>query len=206
MSYFDPEKTIRDRNLQTIPDRKSSGSSRPYILFVGTVQPRKNLVRLIQAFSSLQVQGQALNLVIAGKFGWMYDEILSAPKKFGVEKSVKFLRYVDDQKLAQLYQSALFFILPSLCEGFGLPVLEAMAYGCPVIAAKAGALPEVVGKAGLLVNPKKTGEITKAMKLMIENQELREALREKGYQRVKQFSWQKTARETVKIFKRVYES
>ena len=153
-----------------------------------------------------QLNNETMKLLIAGKLGWLYDEILAAPRKFGVEKRVKFLGYVDDRQLAGLYHQALFFILPSLCEGFGLPVLEAMAYGCPIIAARAGALPEIVGQAGLLVNPKNTDEIAAAMKLMIENQDLREALREKGFQRVKQFSWQKAAQKTVKIFKEVYES
>jgi len=175
----------------------------PYILFVGTIQPRKNLIRLIKAFSRLQAQGQALCLVIAGKPGWMYDGILAAPKKCGVEKRVKFLGYVSNQDLAGLYQKALCFVLPSLCEGFGLPVLEAMRYGCPVIAAKAGALTEVVGKAGLLVDPYNVDEIAKAMKLMMENKELREDMREKGFARVQRFSWEKAARETLKVFEKV---
>jgi len=176
----------------------------PYILFVGTIQPRKNLVRLIEAFSKLQARDQVLNLVIAGKVGWMYEEILAAPKKFGVGKRVKFLGYVSDEELASLYQNALFFVLPSLCEGFGLPVLEAMRLGCPVIASKAGALPEVVGDAGLLVDPYKIEEIAGAMKLMIKNSDLREALREKGFHQVRKFSWQKAARETIKVFEKVH--
>jgi len=218
-------------------DSSDGGTAdKPYILFVGTVQPRKNLVRLIKAFSlitndqltnlhlgggrcssaswrihSATVRGDSshqppITLLIAGKLGWMYEEILAAPKRFGVEKRVKFLGYVSEKKLAGLYSGALFFILPSLCEGFGLPVLEAMRFGCPVIASKAGALPEVVGDAGLLVDPYRVEEIAAAMKLMLENPELREALREKGYQRVRQFSWQKTAKETLKVFEKVYNS
>lgn len=178
----------------------------PYILFVGTIQPRKNLVRLIEAFSTLQAQGQALNLVIAGKLGWMCKEILAAPKRLGVEGRVKFLGYVTDRELASLYQNALFFVLPSLCEGFGLPVLEAMRFGCPVIAAKGGALPEVVGDAGILIDPYKIEEMAQAMKLMIENSDLREGLREQGYRRVHQFSWTRAARETIRVFEKVYES
>jgi len=117
---------------------------------------------------------------------------------------VKFLGYVSDEELASLYQNALFFVLPSLCEGFGLPVLEAMRFGCPVIASKAGALPEVVGDAGLLVDPYKIEEIAGAMKLMIKNSDLREALREKGFHQVRKFSWQKAARETIKVFEKVH--
>jgi glycosyltransferase involved in cell wall biosynthesis len=189
----------------------SHQSSKPYILFVGTVQPRKNLVRLIEAFSRLQSPCLAgrqvasnLYLKIAGKPGWLYDEILEAPKKFRVGKRVKFLGYVSDRKLASLYRQALCFVLPSLCEGFGLPVLEAMSYGCPVIASKAGALPEIVGGAGLLVDPYQVEELAGAMKLVVENRELREDLREKGFQRLKKFSWQKAAQKTIKVFEKVF--
>lgn len=182
-------------------DSSEVGRHGAYILFVGTIQPRKNLVRLIQAFS--MIHNSKLQLLIAGKLGWLYDEILAAPQRFGVEKQVRFLGYVTELELAGLYRNALFFILPSLCEGFGLPVLEAMTHGCPVIAAQAGALPEIVGQAGLLVNPARVDEISQAMKLLLANRELREAFREKGYQRVKQFSWRKAALETLKVFKKV---
>jgi len=201
----DPEKisVVHEGVSSQITNHKSQITNlEPYVLFVGTVQPRKNLVRLIEAFATLT----RCNLVIAGKLGWMYEEILLTPQKFGVEKRVKFLGYVSDEKLASLYQNALFFVLPSLCEGFGLPVLEAMRFGCPVIASRTSALPEIVGDAGLLVDPYQVGEIAEAMKLMIENSELREALREKGFQRIRQFSWKKAARETIKIFQRVDES
>jgi len=170
---------------------------KPYILFVGVIQPRKNLVRLIKAFASLDAN---LQFIIAGKLGWMYDKILSAPERFGVKKEVRFLGFVPDKDLPSLYSGALVFCLPSLVEGFGLPVLEAMACGTPVLAARAGALPELVGEAGLLVNPKKTQEIADALRLLVENPELREGLREKGYRQVKKFSWENTAKETIKIF------
>lgn len=169
-----------------------------YILFVGTIQPRKNLVRLIEAFARLS--DSKISLILAGSLGWMYDKILAAPGRFGVGDRVRFLGFVPDKDLPSLYSDALVFCLPSLVEGFGLPVLEAMASGTPVLAARAGALPELVGEAGLLVNPKKTDEIAEALQLLVENPELREGLREKGYRQVKKFSWQKTAKETVKVF------
>lgn len=205
----DPKKiTVIYEGVSTAKGRSGGGTTdKPYILFVGTIQPRKNLVRLIEAFAKiLPVRQAGLQLLIAGKLGWMYKEILAAPKKFGVEKKVKFLGYVADKEMASLYQGALCFVLPSLCEGFGLPVLESMNSGCPVIASKVGALPEVVGEAGLLVDPHKIEEMARAMKLMIENQELREALREKGFRQVKKFSWEKAAKETIKVFEKVYES
>lgn len=169
-----------------------------YILFVGTIQPRKNLERLIEAFASLS--DLKISLVIAGSLGWMYDKILAAPRRFGVSKQVRFLGFVPEADLPSLYTGALVFCLPSLVEGFGLPVLEAMACGVPVLAARAGALPELVGEAGLLVNPKKVQDIAEALRLLIENQELREGLREKGYRQVKKFSWEKTAEKTIKVF------
>jgi len=190
-----------------------------YVLFVGTIQPRKNLERLIEAFARIlgykdtRILGKRqrtrnilvsqyphLSLVLAGKLGWMYDKILQAPKKFGVGDKVQFLGHVPDKELPILYQGARVFCLPSLCEGFGLPVLEAMAAGTPVVAARAGALPEVVGGAGLLVNPKRIKEIAQALKLIIENQALSEGLREKGLRRVRDFSWQGVAMQTLAAF------
>jgi glycosyltransferase involved in cell wall biosynthesis len=173
-----------------------------YILFVGTIQPRKNLVRLIEAFKLvLDQSSERLDLVLAGKLGWMYDKIVSAPKRLGIGRRVKFLGHVPESVLPALYRGARLFCLPSLMEGFGLPVLEAMAAGTPVVASKVGALPEVVGKAGLLVDPLKTGEIAKAMRLVLENRALAGALREKGFSWVKKFSWQRAARKTLKVFK-----
>lgn len=176
----------------------------PYILFVGVIQPRKNLVRLIEAFAELLnlsiSKSLNLSLILAGSLGWMYDKIQEAPSRFGVSERVSFLGFVPDKDLPSLYSGALVFCLPSLVEGFGLPVLEAMACGTPVLAARTGALPELVGEAGLLVNPQKVQEIAQALRLLIENPELREGLREKGFRQVKKFSWEKTAKETIKIF------
>lgn len=165
-----------------------------YVLFVGTLQPRKNIVRLIEAFSRIK---KDISLVIVGKKGWQYDEILEAPKKFGVEKKVKFLGFVSDEDLPAIYKKALCFVLPSLYEGFGLPVLEAMKYGCPVIASNTSSLPEAGGDAALYVNPLDVEDIAKNLESIIQNSELRQKLIKKGYEQVKKFSWEKTARETL---------
>ncbi|MEK7513459.1 MAG: glycosyltransferase family 1 protein [Patescibacteria group bacterium] len=170
-----------------------------YILFVGTIQPRKNLVRLIEAFAKVINYPIRTDLVIAGKLGWMYDEILEAPKKFGVEKRVKFIGRVAEADLAAIYHDARLFVWPSLMEGFGLPVLEAMAAGIPVITSNRGALPEVAGEAGLLVDPENTQEIAQAMKLVLENEGLRQGLIEKGFRQVKKFSWEQAAKQTLDI-------
>lgn len=171
-----------------------------YILFVGTLQPRKNIVCLIEAFSRIK---REVSLVIVGKKGWLYDEILEAPKKFNVEKRVKFLDFVENEDLQQLYKKALCFALPSLYEGFGLPVLEAMKYGCPVLTSNVSSLPEAGGDAALYVNPLSVEDIAKKLELLIEDEELRKKLIEKGYKQVKKFSWEKTACETLKSLEEI---
>lgn len=160
-----------------------------YLLFVGTVQPRKNLVRLIQALP----QGESL--VIAGKMGWMFEPILAAAKN----RPVKLVGRVADADLAAVYKLAKLFVWPSLMEGFGLPVLEAMSLGIPVITSTAGALPEVAGEAALLVDPQKTADLARAIKLALENEDLRQVLVEKGLCRAAKFSWAKAARSTLAV-------
>lgn len=201
------------------------GINKPFILFVGVVQPRKNLERLVEAFSYLvkgkfqaqQARGKTVisdarstarsydlkdfNLVIAGKLGWMYGKILEAPKKHGIGERVKFVGFVEDSNLLILMQEAEILVQPSLTEGFGLPVLEAMAAGTPVVAANAGALPEILGFAGYLVNPESTLNITNGLAQVLTDQGLRDQLRERGLLRCKNFSWEKTARATVEVLK-----
>ncbi|MDP4030850.1 MAG: glycosyltransferase family 1 protein [Candidatus Beckwithbacteria bacterium] len=168
-----------------------------FLLFVGTIQPRKNLVRLIEAFARLI--SEKLNLVIAGKLGWMYDEILAAPKKYGVVSRVKFIGRVADADLAAVYKLARVFVWPSLMEGFGLPVLEAMTLGVPVITSDRGAIPEVAGKAALLVKPEDTAGLSRAMELMLTSEELCQGLIEAGFRQAAKFSWERAARQTLQI-------
>jgi len=175
-----------------------------YILFVGTLQPRKNVPRLIEAFSKLSKND--LQLVIIGKKGWQFDEILNAPKKFRVEESVKFLDSVSDAELLSFYKNAICFVLPSLYEGFGLPVLEAMQQGCPVITSNVSSLPEAGGDAALYVDPYNVEDITKKMENLIKDNKLREELIKKGFEQVKKFSWEKTAKETLKVLEDVAKS
>ena len=133
----------------------------------------------------------------------MYEEILGAPKKFGIEDKVKFLDFVTDEELQALYKNALCFILPSLYEGFGLPVLEAMQNGCPVITSNISSLPEAGGDAALYVDPQDVNDIADKIQKVISNQKLRDDMMEKGYKQVKKFSWEKTARETLKALEEV---
>lgn len=170
-----------------------------YILFVGTIQPRKNLVRLIKAFASIKNTSEMKNevdLVIAGKLGWMYDDILKAAKK---NPRVRVIGRVEEADLAAVYQMAKLFVWPSLMEGFGLPVLEAMGLGVPVITSNRGALPEVAGKAALLVDPDDVSGLTGAIELVLNHRELREGLIEAGYRRAARFSWEKAAKKTLAV-------
>ena len=189
---------IRVQNMEDLKEK--FGIASPYILFVGTLQPRKNIVRLVEAFSKLQGE---IKLVIVGKKGWQFEEILNAPKKYGVENRVKFLDSVSDEDLPSLYKNALCFCLPSLYEGFGLPILEAMQYGCPVATSNVSSLPEAGGDAAVYFNPENVEDIKNSLESIIQSSELRDKLIKKGYEQVKKFSWEKTARETLKVLEEV---
>ena len=158
---------------------------------------RKNIKRLIEAFSKLK--DKDVDLVVVGKKGWMYDEIINSPSEFGVGNRVKFLDSVEDEDLSTFYKNAIFFILPSLYEGFGLPVLEAMEYGCPVITSNVSSLPEAGGDAVLYVNPEDVKDITEKMQKLLQDDSLRKELVAKGREQVKKFSWKKTAEQTIKV-------
>jgi len=186
------DKSKRKTNL------KKYGVKGDFLLYVGTLQPRKNLNKLIEAFSRLG--GQDLKLVIVGKKGWLYKEIFGKVKELGLTKKVIFTGYVPYEELSAFYQQAQCFVLVSLYEGFGLPVLEAMHYGCPVVASNVSSLPEVVGQAGILVDPNNIEDIARGIKKAIQN---REELVQKGYKQVKKFSWDKCAKETLKVLEGV---
>lgn len=181
------------------------GLSDSYILFVGTLQPRKNIKRLIEAVGKVinsKVESHKvkdLQLVIIGRKGWLYEEILEAPKELGIENSVKFLENVEDDELPFFYKHALCFVLPSLYEGFGLPVLEAMKQGCPVITSNISSMPEAGGDAALYVDPEDIDDIAKKITQLINSDKLRKELIEKGKVQVKKFSWEKTAKETLEV-------
>jgi glycosyltransferase involved in cell wall biosynthesis len=197
------EKAESRKQITSMDEFKNKyGIKKDYILFVGTLQPRKNIARLIEAFSKIKTD---IELVIVGKKGWLYEEILAAPKKYGVENKVKFLDSVSNEELPYFYQNAVSFVLPSLYEGFGLPVLEAMKYGCPVVISNISSLPEVGGDAVLYVDPQSVDDIKNKLELIINDEKLRKELIEKGYKQVKKFSWEKTARETLRVLENIKE-
>ncbi len=178
-----------------------------YILSVGTIQPRKNYTLLIEAFAKyVKAHGdEKTDLVIVGKKGWLYEPIFQAPKKFGVENRVKFLSFVPDSDLPSLYANAQCFCLPSLYEGFGLPVLEAMASGCPVVVSNSSSLPEIAGKAGIYVDPQDVDSIVAGLHAAISERNTPEGKRRiaDGIEQMKKFTWEQAAKETLKILKDV---
>jgi len=190
----------------TVTLKNKYGVSGDYILFVGTLQPRKNIVRLIEAFQLVSSKFDDITLVIIGKKGWMFEDILNTPAKKGLSDRVKFLSFVPDDDLASFYKRAIFFILPSLYEGFGLPVLEAMKQGCPVITSNVSSLPEAGGDAALYVDPTDTEDIAQKMKLLLQDKDLRKKLTEKGFDQIKKFSWEKTAKKTLEVLEEVARS
>jgi glycosyltransferase involved in cell wall biosynthesis len=173
-----------------------------YILFVGTLEPRKNLSLLIKALSRTE---NKIPLVLTGWRGWGDKQWLNDIKHLGLEKRVFFTDYVDEETLACLYSGASAFVYPSLYEGFGLPVLEAMACGCPVICSHAASLPEVAGDAALFINPADPDDLACKIDRVLQDTALRSVLIENGLQRAQCFSWQKTAAQTLELFSRVSE-
>lgn len=174
----------------------------PYILFVGLIEAKKNLPRLIEAFSEAKRSlSEPYQLVIAGPPGPSTEEVARKIRALFLEGEVLLTGAVTREELPLLYAGAAAFIFPSLQEGFGIPPLEAMASGTPVIASNATSLPEVVGAAGLLVDPLQTKEIAEAIYSVLTDRPLREALREKGLARARRFSWEKMARETLQVYR-----
>lgn len=172
-----------------------------YIIYVGTIQPRKNLVRLMEAVARID----GLKLIIVGKTGWEYEEILVTPKKLGIEDRVEFKGYVATDKLSNLLNGATAFVLPSLYEGFGIPVLEAMAAGVPVISSNVSSLPEVVGDAGLLVDPYSVDQIEQAIRTLMADKKLRQKYAKLGSTQAQKFSWDKMSKQVLKVFEKFGE-
>lgn len=175
------------------------GITGPYLLYVGTVQPRKNLLRLLDAWAAYLATAPStpVTLVIAGKRGWLTEQIERRATAHGIRDRVRFTGYVADDDLPALLSGALAFLLPSLYEGFGLPVLEAQACGTPVLTSTTSSLPEVAGDAAVLVDPADTSAIRDGIARLIEDANLREELRVRGLARVAGWTWERTARQTL---------
>lgn len=191
-----------ERELKRV--RELYGIAGDYVLAVGSIQPRKNLVRLLAAYAELRHRRSALaqlpQLVIVGKRAWLYEETLRAVESHGLHNFVTFTGYVSLTDLPALYAGALCFVYPSYYEGFGLPPLEAMQCGTPVITGDKTSLPEVVGGAGLMVNPFDEHAIAGALARLIDDANLRASLRRLGLERARLFDWRETARLTLKAY------
>lgn len=176
--------------------------SYPYILSVCTLEPRKNLVRVLEAYTDLKLKYKIpQHLVLVGKRGWLDNPIFDTVKRLNLSDHVHFTGFVQDVDLPNIYAGADLFVYPSLYEGFGLPVLEAMACGVPVVTSNTSSLPEVVGSTGLLVEPKDVTAIASAIMSILENRHLSISLRNDGLRRAKLFSWEKCANETFEVYR-----
>lgn len=179
---------------------RTVGCKGPFFLFVGTLEPRKNIAGLLAAFEQI-MDRIPHDLVLAGAWGWKTEGFAASLERLAGRGRVHCPGYVDAALRTALYSTADALILPSWDEGFGFPVLEAMQLGCPVIASTAGALPEVVGDAGVTVDPADTAGLAAAMRVLAEDSARREALAQKGQVRAKQFTWRMTAEATLSVYR-----
>ncbi len=197
------DETYRPLPAQAITTfRRKKGLER-FILHVGTLQPRKNIPVLLNAFANLPPSG--LKLVLVGGKGWLYEEIFTQVKRLGIEKRVLFTGYVPDGELPLWYNAAELLVFPSVYEGFGMPVVEAMACGTPVIAANASSLPEAVGEAGLLFAPDSPTELAERITAVLQDPALRAKLKKWGLQHARNFSWNRAGRITAGAYRRALQ-
>ncbi|GHO66713.1 glycosyl transferase family 1 [Ktedonobacter sp. SOSP1-52] len=186
--------------------RNKFGLKAPFLLAVGTLEPRKNHLGLIKAYYQLYQQKKApAMLAIAGGKGWLYDETRELVQQLKLEKRVRFLGRVSDLELVHLYSMAQIFAFPSFFEGFGIPPIEAMACGAPVITSNISSLPEVAGDAALLVDPHNIDELAHAIARLSGDEQLRNDLRQKGYAQAQKFTWEQSARKMLSVYQRLYE-
>ena len=203
-----PEEKVK--NL--LDKHKISG---PFILYVGNIEPRKNIAGLIKAYEILRRESESAaegynikddtKLVLAGASGWKNKKIYAAWQASPYKDDIKFLGYIDDEEKGMLYSRASAFAYPSYYEGFGFPPLEAMTYGVPVVCSNVSSMPEIVAEAGIMINPHQPHEIAAAIKLALTDNALRERLIAAGYEREQMFSWDKTAAEYLQLFKDLNE-
>ena len=185
------------------PDVKPARRAMPYILSVGALQPRKNYSMLIRAFKQLCGRWRdPIELVIVGRRGWLWEPIEQEARRAPFAERIHLLGYIANEELAGLYAGATMVAMPSLYEGFGIPLVEAMACGAPLIASGASSIPEIVGDAGILLDPRHEEAWTTTMEDLLCNENKLQRLRQKGLGRVHQFSWRRTAQETLDVYRR----
>ncbi|MFH1426000.1 MAG: glycosyltransferase family 1 protein [Candidatus Kerfeldbacteria bacterium] len=193
------------RDIQWIEQQlRDAEVEAPFVLSVGTLEPRKNFGRLLEAF--VYADRSDAKLVLVGKKGWNYDSVYEKIRKYHLQNTVICLDYVSSEQLLALYNACLFFVMPSIYEGFGLPALEAMKCGAPVAVSQNSSLPEVVGEAGVLFDPYEVDSIRERMNLLFNNTEIRSEMQRKSVEQAKKFSWHETARKTLLLFDSVLGS
>ncbi len=199
---------VMNRELAARMVRERFGIDRPYLLHVGDLHPRKNQIGLIRAFRELLASHPQLphQLVLAGKHTWFASKILDEVRRSGLEDRIVIPGFVEDEFLPALYNAAEVFVFPSFYEGFGLPVVEAMACGRPIVCSSATALPEVVDGAGLFFDPHNVGDQTRALRDILVDPELSRRMERKSLQRAAFYNWRETARQTLDVYHEVAES
>jgi glycosyltransferase involved in cell wall biosynthesis len=181
----------------------------PFLLYAGRISPHKNVVRIIEAFSALKAELEKegkfpdLKLIIIGDELSKHPDLRRTVIRGGVQNDVRFMGFVPIEMLRVFYDAAKIFVFPSLYEGFGLPPLEAMAHGTPVVTSNTSSLPEVVGNAAVLVNPENVFEIMRALHRVLLDQPVREKFKQRGYEQVKKFSWETSARQIIEVYESV---
>jgi glycosyltransferase involved in cell wall biosynthesis len=174
-----------------------------YLLYVGSIEQRKNLDGTLNAYHVLREKGIDHKLVIVGPAKWLYSDIMTTVDTLGIKDDIIFTGWVDQEDLPVLYTGADVFVFPSLYEGFGIPPLEAMSCGTPVVTSNVSSLPEVVGDAALTVDPRNTQSIADAIHLVIQDRDLHHRLSQQGLKRAERFTWEQTACDTLDIYRGV---
>ena len=200
-----PRSTFKRREGAQVTElRRRLGIDEDFILFVGTVEPRKNLHRLVEAFDQvLRTTSLSPQLVIAGGQGWLMDDFYAVIQQKKLEDRICLTGYLQDEELAALYSSCKAFVYPSLYEGFGLPPLEAMACGAPVITSRIPAISETVGTAARLVDPRDVNDLTRALAELLSDETMRRHFAEAGAEHVKKFTWEQTALKTLEVYRQI---
>lgn len=207
-SGINQELRIENKESRILEIRKKYNLPENYILYLGTLEPRKNIIGMIKAFELFKkkfrfqrrhsgILPSEFKLVVAGSKGWLYEDIFKMVKNSPAKNDIIFTGFIDDKDKSILYSQSELFIYPSFYEGFGFPPLEAMTCGTPVITSNFSSLPEAVGNAAVMINPYNLDELYKAMKMVLNDDKLKNILIKKGFEQTKKFSWQKCARETL---------
>lgn len=205
VAYHGADDTFEPLNRQAVAESLllSYKIKKPFILFLGTLEPRKNIPTLLKAFAAVKDQIPH-SLVLVGQRGWKWEPIFEEIERRDLGSRVHLTGYVPDSDRVYFYNAADFTVFPSWYEGFGMPLLEAMQCGCPVITSQVSSMPEVVGEAGILIDPGRVEDLQRAMLRLIHEPGLAEKMRKAGFEQAKKFSWEKSAEITLEVFEKTF--